>query len=254
MKKKTEAKWNFVTCSNTYNEYAVGAGFDSHNWIWHQIQPSLCLSGYKWYYKDLGKWYYEASPKQRKLFKDFQQYSGITRFFNLEVSLGSCKLNIWACKKNEGVEQNFLGLVIDWPWIPIFISLQEISIIEVFIHRITHVFEDLDVFSEVFVCVCLPVLKLFLLSQIPLIICFGMLGLVVCKPCFLFASWISARYFSLAEIFGSSIQHFVCACACALTQNQLLCTLLRSASTRWLHLLSWGVTVKRLRRASSPSF
>lgn len=30
---KTEAKWHFVTCSNTYNEYEMGPGFDSHNLI-----------------------------------------------------------------------------------------------------------------------------------------------------------------------------------------------------------------------------
>lgn len=112
-------------------------------------------------------------------------------------------------KKFKKVESNLLSLATDQPWMSKCISLQESPIMKVFVHRIHTFLRILSIFAESFFCVCVPVIKLFfLLSQIPFIICLVMLGLVLCKPCFSFTSWIFIRHFILAEIFGSSIQHF----------------------------------------------
>lgn len=57
-----------------------------------------------------------------------------------------------------------MGLVIDWPWMSKFISLQEIPKIHVFVPRVHIFLRILSVFSEVScvcMCVCMPVIKLF---------------------------------------------------------------------------------------------
>lgn len=64
-------------------------------------------------------------------------------------------------KTFKKVESNLLSLVIDWPWMSKLISLQEIPIMKVFIHRLQTFLRILSIFAESFVCMCVPVIKLF---------------------------------------------------------------------------------------------
>lgn len=82
---------------------------------------------------------------------------------------------------------------------------------------------------------CALIIKIFFLSQNFFLTWFVMLGLFLCKSCVSFASWISVRHFTLAEIFGSSFQHF------------LVHWLPELGSYSWkyqsVHLLSWSLSI-----------